>query len=90
MKKFQTLTFVLFAFIAGLVIRGYLSQADMKLPPGAGCNQIARWHADYLIREYRVDFNTNPENPKKELNQKASELNSMLLAICNTNPNPTE
>jgi hypothetical protein len=71
-------------FILGIYF-GRMFTSD-RLPPYYGCNQIARWHADYLMREYEVEFNTNPENPRAQFNQKASDLNSMILSLCFLDP----
>lgn len=57
-----------------------------RLPPHYGCNQIARWHADCLMREHSVESNTDPENPRAQFNQIASDLNSMILSLCFFNP----
>lgn len=61
---------------------------DDRLNMFDGCNQIARLHQDYLMRELDIDpgFDTNLDNPNRDINQKASDLNAKLLEICNTDP----
>lgn len=78
-------------FTAGFLTRGFFPvfinaniPTNDKLPVSYGCTAIARWHQDYLSREYGVDFYTNANNPN--INEKASELNQKLLEICNTDP----
>lgn len=89
-KKYLNLVFILVALLVGLYIGLYYGPllVSDKLPSYYGCNQIARWHQDYLMREYGIHdgFNTNTENPRREFNQKASDLNSMILALCFTDP----
>lgn len=87
-KKHLISIYIVVALVIGFFVGRSLRTVDDKLPPYYGCNQIARWHADYLMREYGVNdgFNTNLENPRREFNQKASDLNSMILHICFTNP----
>lgn len=76
------------ALAIGFFLGHSLRLIDDRLPSYYGCNQIARWHADYLMREYKINdgFNTNLENPRREFNQKASDLNSMILQLCVTDP----
>lgn len=52
------------------------------------CQQIARFHQDYLMSKYSIDdgFNTNLNNPKRDINQRASNLNARLLEVCTTPP----
>lgn len=93
-KKYKTHILIITAFIIGFFIRGLVLpyfQTDLFpindiLPSRYGCNQIARWYADYLIREYKIEFNTDINNPRRDINQKASNLNGDLLEICLTDP----
>lgn len=93
-NKLITFTLVITVFICGFFLRGLVLpyfQSDLlprndTLPTRYGCNQIARWHADYLMREYGIEFNTNSDNPKRDINQKAGDLNGKLLGICNIDP----
>lgn len=83
-NKVLTAVLIIIAFIVGFYGRELLK--DDRLHPMYGCNQIARWHQDYLMREYNVTFNTNSDNPISEVNQRASDLNRQLLIICKTDP----
>ena len=86
---FKKFTYPLLFLLIGLFIGFFLNKIlsfDDRLPSYYGCNQIARWHADYLMRKYGFEFNTNSDNPRRDINQKAGELNSKLLEICNTDP----
>lgn len=47
-----------------------------------GCNQIARFHADLLMRSYGIDFN----EIKEDVNVRASDLNVHLLRTCMVDP----
>lgn len=89
-QKFLTTIFIVIAFVIGFSIGGLyfgvLLRVDDNLPVGAGCNQIARYHADFLMRKYDIHdvFNTDVSNPRRDINQKASDLNAKLLEVCNT------
>ena len=91
-KKYSSFTIVsiIIAFIIGFSFSGLyfgvLLRMDDRLPIGAGCNQIGRYHQDLLMRKYDIydGFNTDQSNPKRVINQKASDLNAKLLEICNT------
>ena len=52
------------------------------------CNDIARFHQDYLIKHFGINdgFNTDTTNPRRYINQKALDLNVSLLTICLTDP----
>lgn len=84
-NRLLTIAFIIIAFVIGLYFGGFL-RIDDKLPTGAGCNQIARYHQDLLMRKYDIHdgFNTDLSNPKRDINQKASDLNAELLGICNS------
>lgn len=88
--NYFVIAFIIISFIIGFSIGalyfGVLLRIDDTLPAGAGCNQIARYHADLLMRKYDISdgFNTDQSNPKRAINQKASDLNAKLLEICNT------
>lgn len=83
-KNLHLLLLAVLIFIIGIHF-GRIFAPD-RLPSYYGCNQIARWHADYLMREHGVEFNTNPENPRAQFNQKASDINSIILALCFVDP----
>ncbi len=89
-KKYRNPVFIAIALVIGLVVGSYYGPlfASDKLPSYYGCNQIARWHADILMRDYGIHdgFNTSPENPKAEFNQRASDINLMILNLCFLHP----
>ncbi|OGE17355.1 hypothetical protein A2769_00715 [Candidatus Daviesbacteria bacterium RIFCSPHIGHO2_01_FULL_37_27] len=64
---------------------GHLLASD-NATTNYGCNTIARFHQDLLVRKYNIDFNTDQDNPRRDINQRASDLNSKLLGICITDP----
>lgn len=88
-KNFNNFTIfvaVAIGFLAGFYSNRLFLDLDNRLLPTQGCNYIARLHQDYLIREYSINFSTESGNSNNKINQRASDLNSQLLSICNTNP----
>lgn len=86
-SKYKSLLIAV-TFATGFFLGVLMSYNSDKLSPIYGCNQIARWHADYMMREYGIvdGFNTDLNNPRREFNQKASDLNLMILKLCLVNP----
>jgi hypothetical protein len=88
MKPFLLiLLLTVLAFIGGFYIRHLLPEGEL---PGTrySCQSIAREYQDYLMWKYRIDpgFNTDQNNPRRDVNQKASDLTTQLLRICDTSP----
>lgn len=83
--KYRQLIFVItFVLILGFYFGRYY--ASENITTNYECNQIARFHADLLVRNYDIEFNTSQENPNRGINQRASDLNLALLRICMTSP----
>lgn len=83
---FLLLTLPAGTFFAGFLV-GHLSPFDI---PGTrySCFQIARFHHDHLMWKYGIydGSNINIDNPRREINQRAIDLNHKLLEVCNENP----
>lgn len=79
---------LIFLGVLLLIIGFYFGRAlaSDNITTNYGCNQIARFHQDLLMKKYKVDFDTTQNNPKAELNERAGQLNGKLLEICNTDP----
>jgi hypothetical protein len=75
------------SFVTGFHVRHLIAESEL---PGTrySCQSIARSHQDYLMSEYDIDpgFNTDQNNPRRDINQRASDLNAQLLNICETSP----
>lgn len=76
----------LLSFVAGYFVGRFLTRNNAFRE--FSCYDIANFHADYLIRRYGIydGFNTDQSNPRREINQQASNLNAQLLGICLTDP----
>ncbi|MEK7518179.1 MAG: hypothetical protein AAB583_06580, partial [Patescibacteria group bacterium] len=74
------------SFAIGFYFGRYL--ASDNVTTNYSCNQIARFHQDLLMKKYNIHdgFNTDQNNPRHEINQRASDLNGKLLEICDTDP----
>lgn len=83
-NKILLVFLVLVSFIAGSFFGRFL--ASDNITTNYSCLALARFHADLLIREYGIEFETSASNPKRDINQRASDLNAKLLEICNTDP----
>ncbi|MBW7956118.1 hypothetical protein H3C66_05335 [Patescibacteria group bacterium] len=75
---------IITCLIAGTLFGRFLA-AD-NITTNYSCLALARFHADLLIREYGIAFETNATNPNRDVNQRASDLNAQLLETCNTDP----
>ncbi len=75
---------VIISLSAGFFLGRFL--ASDNITTNYSCLALSRFHADLLVRKYKVAFETSANNPRRDINQKASDLNSQLLKICNTDP----
>lgn len=82
-RYFATIVLVIIALFIGFYF-GRLLASD-NVTTNYSCGDIARLHADLLMKKYDIydGFNTDQTNPKRDINQKASDLNARLLEICN-------
>lgn len=78
-SKSKLIIYLLIAFIAGFILAYHL--ASDNITTQYGCNQIARFHADLLMRKYGKDL-FYPEK-QNSLTYKAYDLNQQLLQVCN-------
>lgn len=85
MNKFLLFLGVAVILVVGSFLFGRLLSSE-NITTNYSCHDIAHFHADLLIREYGIEFNTDVTNPNRDINQRASDLNAQLLTICRTNP----
>jgi hypothetical protein len=85
MKNKILVGFIAIFFLTAGTLFGRFLASD-NITTNYSCLALARFHADLLIRKYGIQFETSASNPKRDVNQKASDLNSKLLEICNTDP----
>jgi hypothetical protein len=51
------------------------------------CNDIRHFHAQLLLRQ-GFEFNVSEENPRRDANQAAADLNHLLWRVCRAHPYP--
>lgn len=78
----------LFIFIIGNILGYFIGNFYTKnnLPVLFTCQDIANFHADLLLKNSIKSFNTDSNNPDRDVNQRASDLNAAILRICKTDP----
>jgi len=86
MKKNIIIAFI--AFLVGVAVCFYMT-FDNHLGL-YGCNSVARFHHDIMREKYGIGTSTDTRNPQRNINQQASNLNSLLLAICQADPRTTD
>lgn len=83
-KRYVFLLSILAALAIGFYAGRFLAYENITT--NYECGSIAAFHADKLLRE-GYQFNSNGGNPLSDLNQKASNLNFAIRAICSIEPN---
>lgn len=83
MKK-KSLTIILIAIALGVGFYFGRLLASDNITTNYNCGDIALFHAGLLMKKYDIHdgFNTDQNNPNRDTNQKASDLNAKLLEIC--------
>ncbi len=79
----------IFALTVSIFISGYITGqglTEVGISKTFECHSIAGFHADLLMRRYSINFNFDQDDPNRHLNQKALELNTRLLELCNIDP----
>jgi hypothetical protein len=83
-NKILIVAIIILSLTVGTLFGRFL--ASDNITTNYSCLALTRFHADLLIRKYGIQFETSATNPKRDVNQRASDLNSKLLEICNTDP----